>query len=103
MLATARPPLIRRVPPGVWTGVIWCLPTAESVRGYFGIPGMPQGQAPLPAWSWLGLISATILALAGARVLHRRPLEALGLLIAGSFLAALAMSAQGIAVLHFVA
>lgn len=64
---------------------------------------MPQGLAPLAPWSWPLVASATIMALAGSWLLRRRPLPALGLLIAGSFAAALAVNSVEIAFLHFLA
>jgi signal transduction histidine kinase len=80
----------------VWTAVLWCASTAISVRGYFGIPGMPAGLPPLPYWAWPLLATATAAALAGCVLLRRRPLRSLGLLIAASFAAAVAVGSVAV-------
>jgi signal transduction histidine kinase len=100
----ATPPfgLLKRVPAGVWTAVIWCASTAVSLRAYVGLPGMPHGLPSLTPADWLLVVSAIVMALAGCRLLQRRPLPGLALIIAGSIVVALAVNSQ-IGVLHFVA
>jgi signal transduction histidine kinase len=96
--------LLRRVPPGVWTAVIWCSYTAYSVRVFLGIPYTPfgSGQQFKPA-AWLLLAAATIVAVAGSAMLHHWPLPALGLLLAGSIVAALAHHSPTISLAHYLA
>jgi signal transduction histidine kinase len=87
-----RRPLLRRIPVGGWAAVIWYAATAAGLRGYSGLPGMPHGLPALPAWSWVLVAAACLTVLAGCRLLGRRPLAALGLLIAASMAVALALS-----------
>ena len=95
--------LLKRVPAGVWTAVIWCLATAVLFRGYLGIPGMPHGLPPLSPGDWLLAATAIVMGLVGSRLLDQRPVLALGLVIAGSFAPALAVNSAAIAYLHYVA
>ena len=87
-----RRPLLRRIPVGGWVAVIWYATAAEGLRGYSGLPGMPHGLPALPVWSWTLVAAACLTALAGCRLMGRRPLSALGLLIAASLGMALALS-----------
>jgi len=94
---------LRRVPPGAWTALIWCAYLADSLRAYSGIPGMPREPSGLKPVTGLVLAAATAAALAGSVLLRRRPLFAIGLLIAGSAAAALARSSPTIALAHYLA
>ncbi len=100
-----RTPLARlgRVPPGVWTAVIWCAYTADSLRAYSGLPGMPREPSGLKLSTALVLAAATTAAVAGSIVLRRHPLPALGLLIAASVAAALARNSPTVALAHYIA
>ena len=93
--------LLRRVPPELWTAVIWCSYTIYSVRMYLGILGMsdPFGVKPSP---WL-LALATAAAVAGSAVLRRWPLPAVGLLLVGSVAAALGVHSPTIHTAHYLA
>ncbi|MDX3853611.1 sensor histidine kinase [Streptomyces sp. AK02-01A] len=103
MHATPPLPLLKRVPPEVWTAATWCLSTVSLVRGYLGIPGMPQGLPPLTPVDWTLLAAATAMALDGSRLLRRRPLIALALLLAGSLTAALALNSVLLSQVHYLA
>ena len=103
MRATTPFSLLRRVPPGVWTGVIWCASTAWSLRMYSGVPGMPHVPTQPRPSAWLVLTLATAAAIAGSALLGRRPLGAAGLLIAGSVAAALALDSPTVSVAHYLA
>jgi signal transduction histidine kinase len=94
---------LRRLPPGVWTAVIWCASTAVSVRMFLGIPGMPHVPWNLKPSAWLFLALATVAAVAGSALLRRSPLLATGLLIAGSVTAALALDSPTVSVWHYLA
>src|SRR5581483_7948764 len=96
--------LLRRVPPGVWTAVIWCCYTVYSVRMFLGIPGMPYvpGQQFKPP-AWLLLAAATTAAMAGSALLRRWPLPAVGLLLASSAAAALDVHSPTIHLVHYLA
>jgi len=92
MSATRRRPLLRRIPVGGWVAAIWFATTADGLRGYSGLPGMPHGLPALPAWSWALVVGACVTAVAGGRLMGRRPLPALGLFIAASAAVSLALS-----------
>jgi signal transduction histidine kinase len=87
-----RRPLLRRIPLGGWVAAIWFASTASALRGYSGLPGMPYGLPALPSWSWVLVAAGSLTAVAGCRLTRRRPLPALGLLIAASLAMALALS-----------
>jgi signal transduction histidine kinase len=103
MAATTPLSLLRRVPPGVWTAVIWCAYTAYSLRVFSGIPGVAHVPWELSPSAWLSLSLATAAAIAGSALLRRRPLPALALLLAGSIAAAAARSSPTIALAHYLA
>jgi signal transduction histidine kinase len=85
-------PLLRRIPVGGWVAAIWFATTVLGLRGFSGLPGMPRGLPALPAWSWTLVAAGCLTALAGCRLMGRRPLPALGLFIAASAAVALALS-----------
>jgi signal transduction histidine kinase len=87
-----RRPLLRRIPAGGWVAAIWFATTALGLRGFSGLPGLPHGLPALPSWSWALVAAGCLTAGAGCRLLGRRPLPALGLLIAASAAVALALS-----------
>jgi signal transduction histidine kinase len=87
----------------VWTAVIWCAYTVDSVRMYSGLPIMPRAPHGLKPSTALVLALATAAAIAGSVLLRRRALPAIGLLIAGSVAAALAQSSPMISFAHYLA
>jgi signal transduction histidine kinase len=92
MPAARRRPLLRRIPVGGWVAAIWFASTADGLRGYSGLPGMPHGLPALPAWSWALVAAACVTALGGCRLMAHRPLPALGLLVTASAAVAVALS-----------
>lgn len=98
-------PLARlgRVPPGVWTAVIWCAYTADSLRVYSGLPGMPREQSGLSLSASLAVAAAVAAAVTGSVLLRRRPLPAIGLLIAASVTAGLVRNSPTISLAHYAA
>ena len=85
MYAMPRPGLLKRVPPGAWMAITWCAVTAYT----FGTRLV--GPRPFPGggnfrWPLLALACVMVLS---AGLLHRRPLSALALLLAGSAAAAI--------------
>ena len=87
----------------MWAAGLWCLGTAYSVRGYTGLASAPRFYPPLAPGAWPLIAAATAAAVAGGRLLRRRPLLALGLLIAASFAVALAVRSTAIVTLNFAA
>lgn len=103
---SATPPitLLKHAPPGVWAAVAWCLGMVSGARAYYGIPWLPTStqEAPEP-WEWLLVAVAAGMALAVVRLLSRRPLVALGLLVAASYIATLAIDATNIGFAQYAA
>jgi signal transduction histidine kinase len=94
---------IRRIPPGVWTAVIWCASVAYSLRVHLGIPGwanVPGGVRPAV---WLMLALAAMVAVAGSALLRRRPLPGLGLVIAGSVIDAVGRDSPMVVLADYLA
>jgi len=102
-LAQLRRARLGRVPPGVWTAVIWCAYTADSLRVYSGIPGMPREPSGLSLPASLAVAAAVAAAVAGSVLLRRRPLPAIGLLAAASVAFGLARDSSTISLAHYVA
>ncbi len=96
MRATPRLPLLKRVPPGVWTAVTWCAVTIYPVIKYVALPpdntvslSYPRHGLDTPRAQAL-MAAATVLALAGCALVRRRPLAAFVLLIAATVATTLA-------------
>src|SRR6266542_1224100 len=87
MSAAARRPLLKRVPPGVWTAPIWCAAMIEPVIQYVLLPSSTTISYSYPRH---GLDSLRAQALAGCALLRRRPQTAFVLLIAGTVATTLA-------------
>jgi hypothetical protein len=108
MSATPRLPLLKRVPPGVWTALTWCAGAAFTFLMRIRLPGEGQpavypGSA-LYRWvSWTSMAVATAMALAGSGLLRRRPLVALALMLVGSATAAIPLSVGEIPLPQFLA
>lgn len=107
MSATAPLPLFTRLPPGAWTALAWCAGSMCTFLARFRLPGEaePTQQGVLFfRWDGMAMLAvATALALAGSRVLGRRPLAGLGLLLGASAVASTALSVAEIPLLQFVA
>ncbi|MCP3817901.1 histidine kinase [Streptomyces sp. A3M-1-3] len=108
MYATPRLPLLKRLPPGVWTALAWGVGAAFTFLIRVRLPGEEQ-PAVLPGvfiyrWDGLAVLTvATALSLAGSRLLSRRPLPALALLLAGAAVATTPLSVGEIPLAQFLA
>jgi signal transduction histidine kinase len=103
MDAVARPPLLKRVPPGGWMTISWCAVIAYAFSGLVLTP--PRGG---PLWdrvllglhiavsslSWAALAMSGVVVLSAVLV-RSRPLPALGLLLAAAIAAASAPQPAG--------
>jgi signal transduction histidine kinase len=96
MDAAPRPPLLKRVPPGGWMAISWCAAIAYTSAPLVLTPpsGVSLWQSELLGLqmiasniSWAGLAMSGAVALS-AGLLRRRPLPALGLLLAAAIAAA---------------
>ncbi|GAA4236782.1 signal transduction histidine kinase [Streptosporangium album] len=101
-------PLLKRVPPGVWTALAWCAGLAFTFLMRVRLPGewQPTERAGLFLHQWDGLAFlavATALVLAGSALLRRRPLPALALLLAASAIASLPLGVGEIPLAQFLA
>ncbi|WP_405541919.1 sensor histidine kinase [Streptomyces phaeochromogenes] len=110
MAATPRLPLLKRIPPGVWTAVIWCAGLALTMLMRFRLPGQEEADAYRTAllssakWEgWTLLALGTALTLAGCVLMRRLPLWALALMLSGSIAATSALSVGAIPLLQFLA
>ena len=109
MPATPPLPLLKRVPPGVWTALAWSAATVYSIIVMVRLPG--EGYFPhhyynplwMPPGNQLNLLVATVLAAAGSIWLRRRPMPALALLLLGSVAGAMVLNSTEINFLQFLA
>ena len=109
MRATPGLPLLRRVPPGVWTAVTWCAATIYPVAKYVALPpdntvslSYPRVGLDAPRAQALMAV-AVVLALAGCTLVRRRPLAAFVLLIAATVATTLAWRQTEIPWMQFLA
>ncbi|REE96523.1 sensor histidine kinase [Thermomonospora umbrina] len=109
MDATPPLPLVKRLPPGVWTALAWFGSLTYSILVNLTWPGEVEGFRPyrigdvIHPSHWSFLVTATASAVAGSVLMRRRPLPALGLLLAASVFAAMALTSTEIAFPHFLA
>ncbi|MGW8378315.1 sensor histidine kinase [Streptomyces sp. ODS28] len=86
-----RPPLLQRLSPGRWTGLVWAGAMVFAyLDEFFVLPGdTVRDDQIVPVFdmtflSWALLLGAAALVLAACRLLERRPLPAYALLLLGS-------------------
>lgn len=103
MPATPPLPLLKRVPPGVWTGVPWTYGTLLAIRAFFHLPYMPTDPFPPAPDGWVLIAAGSVLALFGCVVLRPRPLSALGLLLAGTYAVTLGLNGLTLGLIHYAA
>ncbi|MFF4346620.1 sensor histidine kinase [Streptomyces sp. NPDC001530] len=101
-------PLLKRVPPGAWVALTWCASTVFTFLARVRLPGevTPDEQTAVQFYRWDGLVIlalATALALAGSRLLPRRPLTALALLLAAAGFATMNLAVGAIQLPQFLA
>jgi len=109
MAATPRLPLLKRIPPGVWTAVIWCAATVYPVVDYVVFPTSHEYSYAYPrhgldSYAARALLAlATVLVLAGSALLHRRPRPAYALVVAGTVVLAPAWKQTEVVGIQFLA
>ncbi|MCP2350393.1 sensor histidine kinase [Nonomuraea roseoviolacea] len=86
------PPLLKRVPPGAWAALAWCAGLAFTFLMRIRLPGewepaLLPGALLYQVDGLTFLAVATGMTLAACRLLTRRPLVALGLMLASSVIA----------------
>ncbi|MEV4683403.1 sensor histidine kinase [Streptomyces kurssanovii] len=95
-------------PPGVWTALAWCAGLVFTFLVRLRLPGEeePLVLAGVVFYRWDGLTFlalATALALDGSRLLSRRPLAAVGRLLAAAVLGTIPLSVGEIPLAQFLA
>ncbi|MGP8303974.1 sensor histidine kinase [Streptomyces inhibens] len=107
MHATPTLPLLKRVPPGVWTALAWCAATAYACVVLIRLPGegafLPPHGLYWPPMNAMWLVMGTVMAMAGSLLLRRRALSAMAMLLAGSVAGAMALNSTEINFLQFLA
>ncbi|KOV36494.1 hypothetical protein ADK60_07110 [Streptomyces sp. XY431] len=85
------PPRLRRVPPGAWTALAWCLSLLSPALGDAGSPppgtttdATNPGDPPAAHQDWATAAFTTPVALLAAALLRRRPRTAVALLLAAT-------------------
>jgi signal transduction histidine kinase len=101
-------PLLKRVPPGAWVALTWCATAVFTFLARIRLPGeeASEYQVAVQFFRWDGLVIlalATALALAGGRLLPRRPLTALALLLAAAGFATMNLAVGAIQLSQFLA
>ncbi|MED7924343.1 sensor histidine kinase [Nonomuraea sp. LP-02] len=108
MHVTPPSPPLKRVPPGAWTALAWWAGLVFTFLIRIRLPG-ESGPAKLAGhyfYQWDGLaflVAATVLAHVAAVLLRRRPLPALGLLLAAAILACVPLGVAEIPLAQFLA
>ncbi|MDV9177993.1 histidine kinase dimerization/phosphoacceptor domain-containing protein, partial [Streptomyces sp. W16] len=103
MPATPSLPLLKRVPPGAWAGVLWTYGTLLAIRAFLHLPYMPTDPFPPAPDGWVLIAAGGVLAPAGCVLLRRRPLRALGLLLAGTYAVTLGLNGLTVSLIHYAA
>ncbi|UNO38491.1 sensor histidine kinase [Streptomyces sp. MST-110588] len=113
MSAVPPRPLLKHVPPGVWTALAWCAGVVLTFLMRVRLPGewepaMRPGAYFSHRWHGLALLllttaAATALALVGSCLLRRRPLPALASLLAASTVATIPLGVGEIPMAQFLA
>jgi signal transduction histidine kinase len=101
-------PLLKRIPPGGWTAVAWSVGMALTLLMRVRLPGEAQSavtpSATFTRWDGLlYMVAATAMTLNGGRLLGRRPLVALGWMLAGSASMPIVLAGREIPMLQFLA
>ncbi|TDC69269.1 sensor histidine kinase [Streptomyces hainanensis] len=108
MPRTSSSPRFRGLPPGHWTLLAWAVGAALTFLMRIRLPGESQPSV-LPGVllyrydGMLFLLVATLVTIAGARRLDRRPVIALALLLTGSVIATIPLSVGEIPMAQFLA
>ncbi|MGW7367261.1 sensor histidine kinase [Streptomyces sp. NPDC054841] len=108
MPATPPLPLLKRLPPGVWTASAWGAGTVLTFLMRLRLPGQESpdvwpGVLVFRWDGWVTLAVATVMVLIGSRLLPRRPLVALGVMLAAAVAETTPLSVGEIPLMQFLA
>jgi signal transduction histidine kinase len=102
----ASPPLLRRLPVGVWAALAWAAGVASTFLVLVHLPGeSPQDFRPgwgLPPSNLLTLLMAAAFSFGGSALLRRRTLTGFALLVVGAVLTAMVHNSLAIEVQNFL-
>jgi signal transduction histidine kinase len=90
-------PVPPRLPPGGWVALLWSFAVFWALRGYSGLPGLPSGLPPRPAWCWAVVAVAAVAGLGMSTQVRRRPLTTLWVLVVSAVALVLAVGSAGLA------
>ncbi|SEG54224.1 Signal transduction histidine kinase [Thermomonospora echinospora] len=105
---SASPPLLKRIPPGLWAALAWFTAAVEPIVQYVLMPprhrySLDYPRDGLDSFTAKALLAcAFVMVLAGSALLRRRTLPAYGLLVAGTVVSTLAWRQDEIPPLQFL-
>ncbi|MEU8773565.1 sensor histidine kinase [Streptomyces sp. NPDC048606] len=108
MSASVSLPLLKRIPPGLWTALAWCATSVQPIVEYVVMPPGPTHSLNFPRdgldslASRLLLVLAFVLVLAGSALLRRAGPSAYALVIAGVVASTVAWRQDEIPPLQFL-
>ncbi|QKW10003.1 sensor histidine kinase [Streptomyces sp. NA04227] len=101
-------PLLKRIPPGLWTALVWCTAAVQPVIEYVVLPprheyslSYPRDGLDSPA-ALLLLALAFLLVLAGCALLRHRTTSGYGLVLAGTVVSTVAWQQNEVPPLQFL-
>ncbi|MFP3986614.1 sensor histidine kinase [Streptomyces sp. E11-3] len=108
MSASPPLPLLKRIPPGLWTALVWFAAAVQPIVEYVLMPAQRELSYSYPRdgldsnRAQQQLTFAFLLVLFGCRMLRRRPLTAYGLVLAGTAFSTLAWRQHQIPPMQFL-
>ncbi|GAA0943798.1 histidine kinase [Actinocorallia libanotica] len=108
MSASPPLPLLKRLPPGLWTALVWVTMAVWPIVEFVIMPRRPGYSLSYPRdgldspTAWVPLLLSFVLVLAGCALLHRRTAVAYGLVVVGTIVSTAAWRQDEIPPLQFL-